>query len=87
AVAGDLDPSGAASVGPALLAAARADGPALVLDLRATTYLSSAGIALLAEVVDTATQARRALRLDVTASGAIGRALALSGLSRLAGPA
>lgn len=86
AVAGDLDPTGAASVGPALLAAARADGPVLVVDLRATTYLSSAGIALLAEVADVATRARRALRLDVATAGAVGRAVALAGLTRLTGP-
>jgi anti-anti-sigma factor len=83
AVLGDLDPVGAASVRPALLAAARTGGPGLVLDLRATTYLSSAGIALLVEVADAARSADRRIRLAVTPAGVVGRALVLSGADRL----
>lgn len=82
-VLGDLDPAGAASVGPALLAAARAAGPGLELDLRATTYLSSAGITLLTDVADAARTARRRMRLTVVPSGVVGRTLTLGGVGRL----
>jgi anti-sigma regulatory factor (Ser/Thr protein kinase)/GAF domain-containing protein/anti-anti-sigma regulatory factor len=82
-VVGDLDQVGAASVGPALLAAARSDGTRLEIDLRATTFLSSAGIALLAAVTDAAGTARRRVQLTVLPAGVVGRALALGGVDRL----
>lgn len=86
-VLGDLDPVGAASVGPALLTAARSDGADLEIDLRATTYLSSAGVALLADVADAARTARRRVQLTVRPAGVVGRALTLGGVDRLFEPA
>ncbi|GAA2562914.1 hypothetical protein GCM10010210_42000 [Pseudonocardia hydrocarbonoxydans] len=80
AVLGDLDPAGADAVGPGLLAAARSGGIGPVLDLRGVGHLSGAGIALLAAVVDAATERGRAPHLDAGHSGVVHRALELAGL-------
>ncbi len=82
-VVGDLDPVGAVSVRDALLSAASTTGTGLILDLRGTTYLSSAGIGMILEVDDTVRTAGRTVRLVVVAGSAVERALALSGVDRL----
>jgi PAS domain S-box-containing protein len=52
----------------------------LVLDLRATTHLPSAGIGLVLEVLDRARASGRALTLEHDSTGPAARALALAGL-------
>ncbi|MCO1654608.1 SpoIIE family protein phosphatase [Pseudonocardia humida] len=54
----------------------------LVLDLRATTYLPSAGIGLVLELLARARASRRSLTLDHDTTGPAARALALAGLAQ-----
>ncbi|WP_214401624.1 SpoIIE family protein phosphatase [Pseudonocardia lacus] len=56
-------------------------GTPLVLDLRATTYLPSAGIGLVLELLARARESGRALTLDHDTTGPVARALALAGLT------
>jgi anti-anti-sigma factor len=75
---GDVDLTGRDAIGPLLLgAAAAATGP-LAVDLTGVRYLSSAGVALLAEA---ASRAGSRLSLVVTEASAPARVLELSGLS------
>jgi anti-anti-sigma factor len=72
---GDVDLTGREAVGPALLRAARGPGP-ITVDLTAVGYLSSAGVALLAETAATGA----ALSVVVAAGSAPARVLELAGL-------
>jgi anti-anti-sigma factor len=77
AVHGDLDLAGRDVVGPALLAAARERGRgALVVDLTDVGYLSSAGVALLAQA-----SAAGSLSIVVAPGSAPARVLRLTGLA------
>jgi anti-anti-sigma factor len=76
ALRGDLDLAGREVAAPALLRAAAGPGP-LVVDLTAVRYLSSAGVALLAETAATGV----ALSVVVAAGSAPARVLALAGLA------
>ena len=76
ALRGDLDLAGREVVAPALLRAAAGPGP-LVVDLTAVRYLSSAGVALLAETAATGV----ALSVVVAAGSAPARVLELAGLT------
>lgn len=75
---GDLDPATTDTVRPAVLAAAGAWE--LVVDLRASGYVSSAGMALLVEASESATAAGGTLRVLATPGGAVRRVLALGGV-------
>jgi anti-anti-sigma factor len=77
AVHGDLDLAGRDIVGAALLTSAGIDGP-LVVDLTDVGYLSSAGVALLAEA---STIAGEALSIVVAPGSAPARVLELTGLA------
>jgi anti-anti-sigma factor len=77
AICGDVDLAGRDVVGPALLTAA-ADSSPLVVDLTAVGYLSSAGVALLAEA---SAIAGPALSVLVAAGSAPARVLLLTGLA------
>jgi anti-sigma B factor antagonist len=78
-VAGDLDLDGVALVrGPLLAALAPGD---LVLDLSGTGYVSSAGVALLVELVATARGRGTDLTLRVAAGSPLARVLDLTGLA------
>jgi len=76
AVTGDVDLTGRDAIGPVLLGAA-ATGP-LTVDLTAVRYLSSAGVALLAEAA-----ARPGSRLSLVVAEGSGpaRVLELTGLA------
>ncbi|MCO1653672.1 SpoIIE family protein phosphatase [Pseudonocardia humida] len=73
---GDVDFAGRETVAPALLRAAKGPGP-LVVDLTAVRYLSSAGVALLAQTAATGV----ALSVVVAAGSAPARVLELTGLT------
>jgi anti-anti-sigma factor len=73
---GDLDLAGREVVAPALRRAAGGPGP-LVVDLTAVRYLSSAGVALLAETAATGV----ALSVVVAAGSAPARVLEIAGLT------
>ena len=75
-VAGDLDLDGRDAIGPALLGAAAGAAPCVV-DLTAVRYLSSAGVALLAEA---AALAGPRLSIVVAPGSAPARVCALTGL-------
>ena len=79
-VAGELDLATVPDLREALLAALRAlpDGP-VVLDLTGVTYLASAGVSLLAEVVGLLPDR---LSLRAGPDGPVGRVLRLTGLDR-----
>ncbi|OLT14374.1 hypothetical protein BJF78_02920 [Pseudonocardia sp. CNS-139] len=79
AVAGDLDLAGVRAVRDELTAAA-GTGRDVTVDLRATTYLASAGIALLMEAERAARAAGGRLRLVVAPHDVVRRGLALSGV-------
>jgi anti-anti-sigma factor len=75
---GDIDLTGRDAIGPQLIdAAAAATGP-LVVDLTGVRYLSSAGVALLAEA---AGRAGSALSLVVAEGSPPARVLELTGLA------
>ena len=74
-VTGDLDLAGRDAIGPALLAAAAGPAPCVV-DLTAVRYLSSAGVALLAEA---AALAGPRLSIVVASGSAPARVCALTG--------
>jgi anti-anti-sigma factor len=77
-VGGDLDLDGVAAVRPGLLAAT---GPGeLVVDLRGTGYVSSAGVALLVELAATARDRGTALAVRVAPGSPLARMLDLTGL-------
>ncbi|TQM03134.1 SpoIIE family protein phosphatase [Pseudonocardia kunmingensis] len=78
-VHGELDLAGVRCVRDELLQAAAA-GHELTVDLRPTTYLASAGIALLVEADRTVRAAGGRLRLLVAPADVVRRALALSGV-------
>ena len=78
-VRGDVDLTGRDAIGPALLRAAAGPGPTTV-DLTGVRYLSSAGVALLAEAAGLAGAAGRAVSLVVAAGSAPARVLELTGL-------
>jgi len=75
-VTGDVDLDGRDAIGPALLAAAAGPAPCIV-DLTAVRYLSSAGVALLAEA---AALAGPRLSIVVAPGSAPARVCALTGL-------
>ncbi|WP_219414106.1 PAS domain S-box protein [Pseudonocardia nigra] len=77
---GDLDLAGVQAVREDLVAAVRAAPRPVVVDLRETSYLASAGVALLVEVDRAARAAGRRLRVLAPADGIIRRALGLSGV-------
>jgi anti-anti-sigma factor len=77
AVLGDVDLAGRATVGEALFVAAGRTGP-LIVDLTGVGYLSSAGVALLAEA---SAIAGEALSIVVTPGSAPARVLELTGLA------
>jgi anti-anti-sigma factor len=81
-VHGELDLAGVRCVRDELLQAA-ATGHELTVDLRPTTYLASAGIALLVEADRTVRAAGGRLRLLVAPADVVRRALALSGVDDL----
>jgi anti-anti-sigma factor len=78
-IRGELDLAGVRAVGDELLACADAGG-ALTVDLRATTYLASAGVALLVEADRRVRAAGGRLRVLVSPVDVVRRALALSGV-------
>jgi anti-anti-sigma factor len=65
------------------------DGPTtpLVVDLRPTTYLASAGVALLLDVVEHGKAVGRSVTVQVEPGSAVARILTLSGLRDLIEPA
>ncbi|HYH29471.1 MAG TPA: SpoIIE family protein phosphatase [Pseudonocardia sp.] len=81
-VHGELDLAGVRGVRDELLDRAGADGE-LTLDLRPTTYLASAGVALLVEADRAARAAGGRLRVLVAPADVVRRALALSGVDGL----
>jgi anti-anti-sigma factor len=81
-VRGELDLAGVRGVGDELLACAAAGGD-LTVDLRATTYLASAGVALLVEADRRVRGAGGRLRVLVTPGAVVRRALTLSGVDEL----
>jgi anti-anti-sigma factor len=78
-VHGELDLAGVRGVRDELLRAVAA-GSGLAVDLRPTTYLASAGVALLVEADRAARAAGGRLRLLVAPADVVRRALALSGV-------
>ncbi len=76
---GELDLAGVQSVRTELLACADAGG-ALIVDLHATTYLASAGVALLVETDRRVRSAGGRLRVLAAEGDVVRRALALSGV-------
>ncbi|TWF81343.1 anti-anti-sigma factor [Pseudonocardia hierapolitana] len=81
-IRGELDLAGVRGVGDELLACADAGG-ALTVDLRATTYLASAGVALLVEADRRVRAAGGRLRVLVAPGDVVRRALTLSGVDGL----
>jgi anti-anti-sigma factor len=81
-IRGELDLAGVRGVGDELLACADAGGD-LTVDLRATTYLASAGVALLVEADRRVRAAGGRLRALVSPGDVVRRALALSGVDGL----
>jgi anti-anti-sigma factor len=81
-VRGELDLAGVRAVSDELLARTDAGGT-LTVDLRATTYLASAGVALLVEADRRVRSAGGKLRLRVAAGDVVRRALSLSGVDAL----
>jgi anti-anti-sigma factor len=77
AVTGDIDLAGRDAVAPVLLGAASGPGP-LTVDLTGVRYLSSAGVALLAEV---SALAGEALTVVVAAGSAPARICVLTGIA------
>ncbi|HXV94222.1 MAG TPA: SpoIIE family protein phosphatase [Pseudonocardia sp.] len=80
-VIGDLDLAGVRTVREELLADLA--GTLTTIDLRATSYLASAGVALLTEADRTAQAGGGRIRLLVRPGGVVRRVLALSGLDRV----
>jgi anti-anti-sigma factor len=78
-IRGELDLAGVRGIGDELLACADAGGT-LTVDLRTTTYLASAGVALLVEADRRVRSAGGRLRVLVTPDDVVRRALALSGV-------
>jgi anti-anti-sigma factor len=81
-VRGELDLAGVRGVGEDLLACAD-EGRDLMVDLRATTYLASAGVALLVEADRRARAAGGRMRVLVAPGDVVRRALTLSGVDEL----
>jgi anti-anti-sigma factor len=81
-VRGELDLAGVRGVGDELLACADAGGD-LTVDLHATTYLASAGVALLVEADRRVRAAGGRLRVLVAPGDVVRRALTLSGVDEL----
>ncbi|QYN31908.1 SpoIIE family protein phosphatase [Pseudonocardia sp. DSM 110487] len=81
-IRGELDLAGVRGVGDELLACADAGGD-ITVDLRATTYLASAGIAMLVEADRRVRAAGGRLRVLVAPGDLVRRALALSGVDGL----
>lgn len=81
-IRGELDLAGVRGVGDELLACADAGGT-LTVDLRATTYLASAGVALLVETDRRVRSAGGRLRVLVTPGDVVRRAMSLSGVDTL----
>lgn len=80
-VGGDLDLAGVTAVRPALLAAL-CPGE-LVVDLRDTGYVSSAGVALLMELTATAEDRGTVLAVRVAPGSPLARVLELTGLAAM----
>jgi anti-anti-sigma factor len=86
AVRGDLDLAAVQALRAQLLGLVDAQpAKALVLDLRETTYLLSAGLAVLLEISQRARAVSRPLRVLAPDKGPVNRVLALTGLDRLPG--
>jgi anti-anti-sigma factor len=81
-IGGELDLAGVRGVGDELLACADTAG-VLTVDLRTTTYLASAGVALLVEADRRVRAAGGRLRVLVSPGDVVRRALALSGVDGL----
>jgi anti-anti-sigma factor len=81
-VHGELDLAGVQGVRDELMALT-GSGETLTLDLRATTYLASAGVALLVEADRQVRSTSGRLRVLVAGGDVVGRALALSGVDGL----
>jgi anti-anti-sigma factor len=82
---GDLDLDGARSIGTGLVAAVRTAAvlARVELDLRATSYLSSAGVALLLRAVDAAHDTRREVHTHLDRDSGVARIIALTGADML----
>jgi anti-anti-sigma factor len=78
-LSGELDLASVPELRDELLAGAKAATGPVVVDLTGVTYLASAGVSLLVELVDAA-PGRVLLRAD--ADGPVGRVLRLTGLDR-----
>jgi anti-anti-sigma factor len=88
AVRGDLDLAAVQALRTELLGLVDAQpDKALVLDLRETSYLLSAGLAVLLEINQRARAVSRPLRVLAPDEGPVSRVLALTGLDRLPGVA
>jgi anti-anti-sigma factor len=81
-IRGELDLAGVRCIGDELLACADA-GDTLTVDLRATTYLASAGVALLVEADRHVRSAGGRLRVLVSPDDLVRRALSLSGVDTM----
>jgi anti-anti-sigma factor len=81
-IRGELDLAGVQGVREEVLASADAGG-IVTVDLRATTYLASAGVALLVEADRRVRAAGGRLRVRVRSGHVVRRALALSGVDTL----
>ena len=80
-VIGEVDLSNARALLDAVAAAVPDEAAALVLDLTSTTYLDSAGIALLFGLAATLRRHQQELRLVVISTSPIARMVALTGLA------
>jgi anti-anti-sigma factor len=81
-VAGDVDASNAAWLQARLRALLTNQSAALLVDLSATTYLDSAGIALLFGLADELRRHQQQLHIVVSEGSPIARMVALTGLDR-----
>jgi anti-anti-sigma factor len=78
----EIDLTNADGLRDALLAALSAGAPGLVVDMTATTFCDSAGVAALTRAARRATGSHAALRLVVTAQPVL-RVLSIVGIDRL----
>jgi anti-anti-sigma factor len=82
-IVGEIDLSNAREVGAAIEAAVPPDLPDIVLDLSGTSYLDSAGIALLVRFGGRLRSRRQQVRIVALEGSAVRAVIELAGLSEL----
>lgn len=82
-IEGEVDASNARWIGSGLRTALTNRDTVLVLDLRATTYIDSAGIAMVFELAGELRAHQQELQLVVDPSSSIARMLRLAGVDRV----